>query len=350
MKTIRFLTLLTAACLLCGCTPLDSAGSTAPTVSGTAVSGTAVSGTAVSGTAVSGTAVSGTAASGTDSTAGTDDSVGTDDSAGTAAASTAAADPASYLDVRTLFPKGGSVALSGSGVVFARDGLNLRSQPTASSQKITLLKHGTAVKVKNAVCTGVSKKHNPECWYQVDAGGKTGFVSAEFVAVSFDTPDSAMDDTQRSALGILLFRQAYKLNWYFTQEGGISATAYLTQKQTADGWIPLEPKGLTAEKILSDYKQYFDMDFPYPIEDSYKQTGDTLYVTGNFPENFYVDYEELAFLTGRTSDSITYRSKAQWFTTGEFVMYTENGGVTEEDFVIRYTDGVWKIARFIPAI
>ncbi|MCR5305423.1 MAG: SH3 domain-containing protein [Oscillospiraceae bacterium] len=329
MKFFRLLVCLTAACLLCGCTSLDSAGS-GGTGTDTAASGTQVSGTAASGTADSGTQASGESA---DTTAQTKPGI-----------------PSDAVDVRTAFPKGGSVVLSGSGVVFARDGLNLRSQPSASSQKITLLKHGTAVKVKNAVCTGVSKKHNPECWYQVDAGGKTGFVSAEFVAVSFDTPDSAMDDTQRSALGILLFRQAYKLNWYFTQEGGISATAYLTQKQTADGWIPLEPKGLTAEKILSDYKQYFDMDFPYPIEDSYKQTGDTLYVTSNFPENFYVDYEELAFLTGKTNDSITYRTKAQWYTSGEFVMYTENNGVTEEDFIIRYTDGIWKVARFIPAI
>lgn len=316
MKPLRIYTALAAMMLLCGCTSLDSGSGTG---TGTTASGTQAAGESGSGTS-------------TESTAQTEP-----------------ASPAEAVDVRTLFPAGGSVALSGSGTVFARDGLNLRSQPTANSQKITLLKHGAAVKVKNAVCAAV-KHHTPECWYQVEAGGQTGFISAEFAAVSFDTPASAMDDTQRSALGILLFRQAYKLNQYFTQEGGIAATAYLTQKEDDEGWIPLEPKGLTVEKLLADYRKYFAMDFPYDIQNCYREKDGTLYVMDEHPENPYVDYEELAFLTAGTDDSLTYRTRVQWFTTGEFVMVTENDGVTEDDFVLKYTDGSWKIARFVPAI
>ena len=332
MKPLRIYTALAAMMLLCGCTSLDSGSSgtgTGMTASGTQATGETGSGTQTTGETGTGTQAAGDPAGSTDQTA--------------------ASVPSDALDVRMLFPAGGSVALSGSGVVFARDGLNLRSQPTASSQKLALLKHGAAVKVKNAVCAAV-KKHTPECWYQVEAGGKTGFISAEFAAVSFDTPVSAMDDTQRSALGILLFRQAYKLNWYFTQEGGIAATAYLTQKEDAEGWIPLEPKGLTVEKLLADYRKYFAMDFPYDINNCYREKDGTLYVMDEHPENPYVDYEELAFLTAATDDSLTYRTRAQWYTTGEFVMVTENDGVTEDDFVLNYTDGIWKIARFVPAI
>ena len=316
---------VTAGLLLCGCTPKDSGGSV------TTGTGSASSQTAVSGTA--------------DATAA--DPAGSE-TTGTALQTGTSLD--TPIDVTALFPKGGSVVLTGTGFVFARSGLNLRSQPTANSQKITLLKHGTTVKLKNAVCSNISKKHIPECWYQVEANGQTGFVSAEFVAASFDTQPDSLDDVQRSALGILLYRQAYKLHEYFFLEGGVSATAKPESKRTDDGWYALEPKSLTIEKILSDYAKYFSSEFPYPIEECYQQRGDTLYVADNHPENFYVDYDELTELNACTDSTLTYKAVGHWYTTGEFVMMMENNGITEEKFVLQYADGTWKIAEFTPIL
>ena len=317
----RFFSLMAAVCLLlCSCTPKDSAaGSGTGTGTETGAAQTAASGETAE-----------------------------------PAAQTSASQPDVQMDtplmVELMFPKGGSVALTGTGFVFARSGLNLRSQPTANSQKLALLKHGTTVKLKNAVCANMSKKHIPECWYQVEANGQTGFVSAEFVAAAFDAPLNDLDDTQRAALGILLYRQAYKLYNYFFLEGGISATAKLENKATEDGWLPLEPKGLTIDSLLRDYAKYFASDFPYPIEDCYREQGGTLYVKETFPENFYVDYDELTELNAVTDSTMTYKAVGHWFTTGEFVMITENNGITEEKFVLQYTDGYWKIAGFTPIL
>ena len=334
MKQLKrsLILLMSAGLLLCGCTPGQSGSVTTGT--GTPASQTAGSGTTAAGAPESTGSDAETSESGTQTAADTQPEIPMDQP----------------LNVGALFPKGGSVVLTGTGYVFARSGLNLRSQPTANSQKITLLSHGTTVKLKNAVCANIGKRHIPECWYQVEANGKTGFVSAEFVAAAFDAPPDSLDDVQRAALGLLLYRQAYKLLDYFFREGGIAATAKPENKMTDDGWYPLEPKGLTIEKLLADYAKYFSSAFPYPIEECYEQRGDTLYVAANYPENFYVDYDELTELNGTAGNSLIYKAVGHWFTTGEFVMITENNGLTEERFVLQFTDGAWKIAEFTPIL
>lgn len=361
----RILVMLTAAALLCGCTPQTS---DAPAVTDVTTTDKTTDQTDITTLAdqTDQTTITNQTAE-TDQTAGTDqtaqttiteqpaptDSTAPTDTAAQTdvtetAAQTAVTDavPGDLdIDIQALFVPGASAALSGKGYVFARDGLNLRDKPSSAGKKITTLKHGTEVTVKSVTNAKKTDDYGAQCWFAVEAGGKSGYVSAEFVALSCtDAPDS-LTEMQQAALGIVLFQQGRKLRDYFFQEGGIRATK-IAKQPVGDEYYALEPKTLTLDQIKQDYDKYFAVEIWGGLDPVYKKQNGQLYIQPVVPENPYTDHELLTKITDVTADSITYCMHTQWYTEGEFVMFRENNGVTEAPFIIKYLGGAWKIAEF----
>ena len=354
--TAKLMTALSAAVLLCACTSQESAAPavtdmtklTDQTVLTDLTTLTNQTTLTTLTTLTDGTIVS-------DGTAQTDLTTLSEFTAATALTSATGGDTqtgvttdaasADLPDIAELFRKGASAELHGDGYVFARDGLNLRDKPTAMGKKLTTLGHGTAVKVKSVTRADALYDYPFDCWLEVDAGGKHGYVSAEFVAFSCtDAPDK-LNEGQQAALGVVLFQQARKLRDYFFREGGIRATG-IAKQPDADGWYAVEPKSLTLQQNLADYDKFFATEIWGGMESVYKVQNGQLYLEAMYPENPYTDHELLTQIIGITADSLTYCMYTQWYTTGEFVMFTENNGVTTAPFIIQYIGGTWKVTEF----
>ena len=256
--------------------------------------------------------------------------------------------PADAFDCRTQFESGMRAApLYGTGFVFARSGLNLREQPTASSKKLMTIPYGTEIEVTELNVTG-TLHYSGVRWLKAKTNGLEGYVLSDYVAVSCSKPGSEMTREEKAALGVLMYYQSRRLLDYYLYEGGIAVTAIDTNyDHLLDGeWQKLSPEGLTVSKLMDDYNRYFSMEFPFRTQQLYKEYDGSLYLEIVEGENLYLQYDELAYLTDETDNRLTFDAMGHWNTEGEFVMYTENGGVSHDQFVLEYTDGVWKTAAY----
>ncbi len=256
--------------------------------------------------------------------------------------------PNGAFDCRPQFENGSRISpITGKGWVFARSGLNLREKPSASSKKLTTIPFDTMIDVTALTFTGELSDDEAR-WLKVKTGGKEGYVSANYVAVSCSKKGGEMNDEERAALGMLMYYQSRRILEYYIFDGALRATGVDLKNMTEDYWAKLSPKGLTLQKIMDDFGRYFSMDYPYDPMRLYREENGWLYMQVETPENPYLDYDELTYLTKKTDTKLTYRAVGHWFTEGEFVMYTENGGIQNESFVIEYVDGVWKTAKYTP--
>ena len=255
--------------------------------------------------------------------------------------------PADAYDCRIPFESGTRTSpISGKGFVYARSGLNLRGKPSTSSQIIVTIPFSTEIDVTALTFNGDLFEDDAR-WLKVKYGAKEGYVLANYVAVSCSKKGSEMDDEERAALGMLMYYQSRRILEYYIFDGALRATG-VDLDHIKDMWAKLSPQGLTLKTIMDDFGKYFSMPYPYNLDNMYREENGSLYMYCETPENPYLDYDELTYLTEKSDTKLTYRAVGHWFTEGEFVMFPDNDGIEYEKFVLEYKDGVWKTAVYTP--
>ena len=169
---------------------------------------------------------------------------------------TTAAPSASNLpmDITKPFRGRSEIALSGKGYVFAKSGLRLRDKPSTSANQISMISFGETVDITALAVSGNSYADNTR-WYRINADGKTGYVSADYVAAKFSQTLSDLSDLQLGAMVNFLYCQHNTLFPIFTSRGGFSGS--VDSSDSIDGFQRVLPDSLTTAQICDEFYQYF---------------------------------------------------------------------------------------------
>lgn len=238
--------------------------------------------------------------------------------------------------------RGGKVAnISCEGTVFAPDGLNLRQKPSASSQKIKLLKDQTKLEVTGITLAGSIHDYEQR-WLRVRAGSDEGYVLAEYVNCKCSEKAENLTEENRAALGVILYYQSMRLYLDFQREGGVPRMTH-TQKFLQNGnYMQLTPKGMTLKKLKENFHSYFAKSYDDSfIDECYVEQDGYLWSVTGYGDNVMLDYVELDRLEKQEPNALTYNVTVHWFNLAEEDDFTE---FEEKPFRLVYEDGCWKTA------
>ena len=326
--TLTSLTSLTSATQQSSSAAQTSAGST-ESAAGTTDSAAAQTDNTASGTAQS-SATASTAA--TVSTAATSVSV------------TQGGESALPLDLKTVLPTDGTeIPLNARGQVCALDGLNLRKEPRASSDKQKLLLHASSVDIRGLVLTGPCQKLENR-WLHVRAGGTDGYVSAEYVLTQCSLAPESLNDQQRAALGVILYYQGARLHRLFGYEGGIRRVSF-TGTRSEEGFRQISVQSLTKSQLYSDCQKYFTSQFAKDLLSvAYYEERGTLWVQ---PESYYkhsltsLKSAEPQQLKEKDGSYMVFSVYMDWNVPADAVAFDVPDML---DFTVVYESSCWKIA------
>ena len=341
---------LLSAMLLTGCAV--PGGSQAPESSPAAESTTVTSATTASTeqttaelTTAEQTTVFSESASGTASPSASSATTLTESTASTAA--TTAAISQGYengIVISELLANGSFAATRAKGKVVAKDGLNLRAEPSMTGKKVTLLKLNTEVDVTGIYVTGQLSDYEKR-WIKVKSGNNEGYVLAEYLDVQCSLPAEQLSCPERAALAVILYYQGMRLHVYFHREGGSPGYTH-AQKSDSEGFQQLLPKGLKLADLKANFHKFFSKSFTNELDDCYREHDGYLWVATGYGDNVLLDSNTLEKVTEFGEKLIRCTVKVHWRNLDENPDAYEEW--EENLFDLVYEDGFWKISEMTP--
>ena len=234
-------------------------------------------------------------------------------------------------------------ALSCSGRIIAKDGLNLRSAPDAASAKLMTMDPETQAEVLGFVRNG-DVYNSDNRWLKLRVNGTEGFALAEYVAAECTTPAAELSEQERGTLGMILYYQALHLYPDYHRHGGPLGTY---TDQFREGYCRVLSESslcgpLSLENLKKEFYRYFSAGIEQDLDRCYTEDSGKLYVMVGYGDNVALDYVQPAFMTKQSDTEFCYDITVHHYPEFADADFPE---WDHDTFRIVYEDGVWKTAE-----
>lgn len=253
------------------------------------------------------------------------------------------------LNVSNAFSSQKEITLSGKGYVYASSGLRLRDQASASGKQLGSVKFGTTVEILGLAVKGDSYDWENNRWYRIKADGKTGYVSADYVAATFSQKPGELSAAELAGMTNFLYCQHLRLFPKFALEGGFTGSVDDSDHQSGDfgDYVRIKPDSLTVDAIYQDFYKYFAKRYHTGELNQSAPNATVFYKTFNDRLYAACPYMEGWEVAGQVANEIIEISDEEITVKAQYTVSSADGGSQTANTVysMYYEDGYWKAGK-----